>query len=448
MPRKYLFIGAGVVGLLIIIVGALLFSSGNKPAPAPALQPVELIWWKPFEDSASVNELINAFQTANKGMTIRYVKKDIVTYEDELIRALAAGNGPDIFSIHNDWLPQHWDKITPAPSAIFTEKQFKDTFLDVVGTDFFKEGKVYAAPLSVDALALYYNKDILNSAGYPEPPKTWEEVKSAVQKISKQDVNGDFTYSGVAMGLASNVNRAVDVLNLLMLQNGTDFYNSVTGAVGFDQPKDAEEGGKYNPSAVALEFYTQFADPAKRTYTWNAKANNSVDAFSQNKLGMMLSYAYMRERIIQKSPSLNWDVAPVPQITKDGLKYNIANYWGEAVAKTKNWEATNPEKLDSKQLAAWNFIKFITSKENLDKYYAKKKLPASRKDMIQDQLNDTEIGVFADGALTAKSVFKPDANLFEGAFITMIEDVVLRGYKPVDAVTNAANKLRAVGVKK
>ncbi|HYE22190.1 MAG TPA: extracellular solute-binding protein, partial [Verrucomicrobiae bacterium] len=353
MPKKYLIIGGIIAFFFVILVVSFFLPKGG--GRAPAAEPVELIWWKTFEDQENIMELAQAYQAVYKNVTIKFVKKDIATYEQELLDAIAAGRGPDIFTIHNDWLPRHIDKLAPMTPGLMTERQYRETFVDVASEDFIKNSQIYAVPLSVDVLALYYNKDILNSVGISEPPKTWPEVVSAVQKITRQDRNGDFIRSGIAMGMASNVNRGVDIVSLLMLQNGTQFYGP-NGDVTIDQQVSGQDSN-YNPAAVALEFYTQFANPAKKTYTWNAKTNNSVDAFSQGKLGMMLSYSYMREIIIDKAPNLNWSIAAAPQVDASGIKVNFANYWGEAVSKaSKN------------QAVAWDFLKFATQKEVLTKY--------------------------------------------------------------------------------
>jgi multiple sugar transport system substrate-binding protein len=293
--------------------------------------------------------------------------------------------------------------------------------VDVASADFVRDNKIYAIPLSVDLLALYYNKDILNSLGISQPPTTWPELVSDVQKITKVAQPGVFSRAGVAMGTSNNVARAVDILSLLMLQNGTKFYTDDLNSATFSQQQTLPDSSEsFNPGATALAFYTQFADPAKISYTWNSKSDNSIDAFTQGKVAMMLGYQYMEPMIQSKSPNLNWAVSAAPQVGDQASKVNFANYWGEAVSKSSLNAAT-----------AWDFLK----------YYAKHKLVASRKDILPLQVPDTDIGVFAENALTARSVYKKDANLFESVFLKMIDDVILRNFQPQDALNNAASQI-------
>lgn len=425
MNKKYLLIGGGIV-ILLVLLAVVFFGSGGNSNNSRDQKQIEIIWWKTFEENENVEALIQAYQESRKGITITFVKKDITGYEEELVNAIASGRTPDIFTIHNDWLPKHIDKLAEAPAALMSVKTYKETFLDAASADFVKDGKIYAIPLSVDVLALYYNKDILNSASVLVP-KTWPEFVAAVEKITKQSKPGVFGVSGTALGASGNVNRAVDVLSLLMLQNGTQFYSDDLTTAKFDSEANLPDGETFNPGARALEFFTQFSNPAKKTYTWNNKSDFSLDAFISGKLAMTLSYAYLTPTLKSRAPTLNWGVATVPQIDQSGLKVNFANYWGEAVSK-----------FSGDQAVAWDFLKFISEKENLKKYYEKKKLPSSRKDILTQQAEDEEIGAFAQSALSAKTVYKKDAGKFESVLAKMIDDVVLRNMSAEQAIRNAA----------
>jgi len=430
MDKKYYILG-GILVLLLILAGVLFFTTSGPKPPSPSTDKLELTWWKTFEDSENVRELLTDYTATHKNVTVKFVKKEASTYEQELINALAAGAGPDIFSIHNDWLPKHADKISPMPDQLMNLRTYKESFVDVATTDFVKDDQIYAIPIAMDVLALYYNKDLLGSSGISQPPATWPELVSDAQKITKVLKPGTFTRSGVALGTSNNVNRAVDILTLLMLQNGTKFYSDDFGRATFDQRQTIPGSNQnFDPGAIALAFYTQFADPAKVSYTWNVRSDLSVDAFTQGKLAMMLSFQYMQPVIQSKAPNLNWDVAAVPQISEEVSKVNFANYWGESVSK-----------LSKLSLAAWDFLNFISSKDELTKYYAKHKLVASRKDIIPSQVADTDLGVFAEGALTARSVYKKDANLYEGVFVKMIDDVILRNTDAEEALSNAAQQI-------
>ncbi|MDP3740903.1 MAG: extracellular solute-binding protein, partial [bacterium] len=220
---------------------------------------VELTWWKPFAELNEIQPILEEFRKAYPNVQINFVGKNVDTYEDELIDALASGTGPDIFSIHNDWLPKHKDKMAPAPAKTLGLREYLESFVEVVSSDLTSEDQIYAVPLSVDVLALYYNKDILAGSGIVRPPATWEELVNMTPKLTRQDKFGNFERSAIALGTSDNINRAPDILGLLMLQNGVVLYSPDRKFATFDQTLRDEAGNQYNPAETALEFYTQFA---------------------------------------------------------------------------------------------------------------------------------------------------------------------------------------------
>ena len=179
---------------------------------------ITIVFWNLWDDSSQWKDLIENYEKTHPNIKIRYYKKSYQEYEQELINALAAGKGPDIFVINNSWLPRYLDKIRPiSPDLIteskklITEREFEETFVDVAYRDFVVNGEIYAIPFSVDTLALYYNKDLLNTVGIPEPPKTWEELGKALHAVK-------------AAGLKSKAGKtvhpiALDLTTLFFVQN-------------------------------------------------------------------------------------------------------------------------------------------------------------------------------------------------------------------------------------
>jgi len=426
--------GVGVYIASFFSVALLAQFCGPSLGGGQQAEPVELVVWRVFDEKRDLESIFRAYSELNPNVRFVFEGKDIATYEDDLLEALAAGSGPDIFSIHNDWLPRYRNKLQPAPPGLFSLREYSESFIDVASQDLIDEtGAIYAVPFSVDTLSLFYNRDLLGSAGIPEPPRTWEELISAVKKLNQQDRFGNFLVNGVAMGTDANVNRATDILSLLMLQNGTQIYDAQRRNSNLRRDIAAPGGERYNPGAQALEFYTQFSNPAKEVYSWNATNNHSIDAFVAGQAAMMFSYSYTIENVRGKAPFLNFGVAPMPQIDLTKPRINFSNYFAEGVSKA----SPNADQ-------AWDFLQFATSKEQLENYYAAKRVPASRKDIIASQIADPEIGIFAEGSLTAKTFYKPDSNKVETIFSEMINDVVLRGVTPEQAVSTAEKLLNGL----
>ena len=446
MKRQKILIIAGVV--VVVMIAILAF--GLKRDRGPRLQPVTLKFWSVYEDEKVFRELIGDYQRSNRHVTIKFEKKSFDNYEEDLLNALAAGKGPDIFSIHHTWLPKHKDKISPMPQTewFMSIEEFANTFVDVVYSDFIakeeeeeetrarrrkekeeEKEEIYAIPLYVDTLALYYNKDMFNSAGIPSPPTNWEELLDDVYTLTERDKWGNIKKSGIAMGTAENINRSIDILTLLMLQGGTKMTNEEHSRATFNQVVRLEQE-RFSPGKEALRFYTDFSNPAKSIYCWNRQMPYSIDAFYEGKVAMMINYSHSIETIRAKSPYLNFAIAPVPQIKDKKLDINYANYWGLTVSKNSE----NPNE-------AWKFILYLAQEENVKKYLENTKRPTAKRDLIEWQKEDPDLGIFANQTLSAKSWHQTDNSAIEKIFADMIESIVLEKTSLDRALNEAADKV-------
>lgn len=457
----------------LLVAVSLLFSGCGSAKPMQPQYKLTLEVWG-FDDADVFTEAFANYTKLNPAVTqVNYKKQvlDVTSYKADVLDAIAAGKGPDIFLIHNAWLPAYKDKISEAPIDVLSEQKVKNNFVDVVTADFVEAGKIFALPLSVDSLALYYNKDLFNEAGITAPPENWDAFVADAQKLTKIDNTGQMLRSGAALGTVSNINRATDIVAALMLQNETKMtdekriratFDAATSMMGVDNKPSS-------PGQNALEFYTNFAKTTSATYSWNNRMHNSIDAFSENTLAMMLNYSWQREAIMNKSPKLNFEVAPLPQFTgKPALSY--ANYWGFAVAKNKPADVASqsggqppvtPVSNEIRIKEAWKLITYLTTKPEINpsvpapatakdadpsydtakKYVEKTGKPSGRRDLIELQKNDTKVGVFAQQNLIAKSWYQADAQAVESIMAEMIEQVVGGQLSSGEAIRSAALKV-------
>lgn len=425
----------------LLILG--LFSSLSAAMPGcGSEEKVTLEFWNVYDDSDVFQASVASFLKAYPNVKINYYKKSSVGYETELVNALAAGRGPDIFAIHNTWIPKHMDKLAPmSDRKLMTLQSFRDSFVDVVYNDFVAAprsadnkvlpAQIYGIALYVDTLALYWNKDLLNSAGIAEPPKNWHEFSAAVQKLTKRDPAGNITLAGAAFGGSKNINRATDIMALLMMQTGAKMTNDQKDRAVFNESV-ASATKSYEPGADSLRFYTDFSNPKRQVYTWNEKMPYSIDAFVEGKAAMMVNYAYHISTIRAKDPHLNFDVAAMPQPKDSKNLTNFANYWGLGVSAA----STAAEKK-----YAWIFLNWLSQQPQAQAYVEKTKRPVSRRDLVAWQQGDLDLGVFAKQSLSAKSWYQADNLAIEKIIAETIEAVVYGQSTAAEAVNKAANQV-------
>jgi multiple sugar transport system substrate-binding protein len=424
-----IIIGAVIVLLLII---NLIFK--KKPIP-----PTHLVVWGVYDEQEVFAEQILEYTKQNKSITIKYEKKNPATYEEDLIKAFAENKAPDIWMMHNTWLPKWKSLIKELPDTLSKEilpfESFKNSFVDVVEKDLSENNKIYALPLYVDTMAMFYNKDFFNSEGIANPPQTWDELVEDVEILSKKDQWGQITRAGVAMGTAENINRATDILSLLMLQNGTKMISDNKAMAAFGESVRIDEK-VYYPGREALRFYTDFSNPSKRTYTWNRQMRYSVDAFIEGKSAIMFNYSHQVPVIKARAPYLNFGIALMPQVKDRNFDVNYANYWALAVSK-------KDKSVENERIAqeAWRFVNFLTQQSSSKKYLEKTKKPTARKDLIDWQRKDLELGVFAKQSLTAKNWYQIDNLKIEKIFTDAIDSIVLGSATVEKAIDVAASQV-------
>jgi len=456
----FLFLNNGLQNLMtkrIIIFSLLLvfiLSSGfgcktTSPQTAAATAPITLTFWQTYDDTDAFTDIIAKYQAIHPNITIEFKKFRYEEYENELLNAWAEDRGPDIFAIQNTWVKKYQPKLTPMPTNItmaymvqsgvqntptpqlqtntsLTIRDLKNNFADVVyGDVVLEDGKIYGLPLSVDTLAIFYNRDLFNNSGITTPPLFWNtEFQQSIKKLSKQDPKKGLIQSGIALGTSKNISRFSDILSVLMMQNGAVMTDG--NQVTF-QSVPPTMSNNYNPGLEALRFYTDFANPAKEVYSWNNDMPNSLEAFASGNLAIFFGYSFDIAQIRAQSPKLNFGIAKLPQIEGNPMEVNFANYWVESVSK----KSQHPNE-------AWDFIQFMTKEENAKIYLTKTKKPTALKSLINSQKDDEDLGVFADQVLSAKSWYHGKSVTDAEAAIGEMIDAAL--VAPTDKLTDVLSE--------
>jgi len=236
------------------------------------------------------------------------------------------------------------NELDAVPSSVMSSAQFENAFYPVATANLRSGADFLGIPLMMDTLALYYNEDIFQTYE-KEPPTTWEELRELATALTTKDENGRILVAGVALGATSNVDHWSDILGLLMFQNGAD----LTAPAACSQK--GEE--KICLGADALTFYTLFKKVDK---VWDETMPPSTMAFVGGKLAMYFAPSWRVFNIKEINPELRFKVVPVPQVSGENITW--ASFWVEGVAKKSQY-----------QKEAWEFLKFLSQNENLEKFY-------------------------------------------------------------------------------
>jgi len=423
---------------------------------AVKVQPITLNYWRVWDSGDAFDDIIAAYRVLHPNITIRYRKLRYDEYERELLDAFAEGRGPDIFSIHAGWSRRYQNKIKPLPEKItmaypiikgtikkeetielvtkdsLSLEQVRDNFVPAVYDPAVIGDQIYGLPLSVDTMVLFYNRDLLNNAGITEVPRYWnDDFLQDVKKLTKKNEQGDITQAGVSLGSSTNIERYSDILSLLIMQNGAEMLDS-QGRVSF-QKNVNKSSSDYAPGMEALRFYTDFANPIKEVYTWNADMPNSLQSFIDGSSAFFFGYAYHIDEIKARAPRLNFGISNMLQIQDSKNSVNFANFWLETVSA----QSAHTDE-------AWDFIQFAIDAANVKSYLDKTNNPTALKSLINEQLEKRDIKVFADQLLTAKIWYiGKDYNAAEVIIGDMIDQALFSDSKQLPRIMqNAAGKIQ------
>lgn len=299
-----------------------------------------ITWWDLWENQTTVQPLIDEYQASHPNVKINFVAQSKEDYRERLTNALARGTGPDIFSFHNSWVPMFKTYLDPVPATVMSAGEFSSAYYPIMTSDLSSGASIVGIPLMYDGLNLYVNQDIFETQG-KTVPTTWDELRQTAIDLTIKDENGVIKQAGVALGRTENVDHWQEILALMMLQNKVKM-NTPTGPL----------------AEAALTYFTIFSS---QDGVWDATLPNSTQAFAGGNVAMYFGPSWRAFEIGAINPNLKFKIVPVPQLPKDTPNEpNVAyaTYWAEGV-NTKG----------ASKAAAWEFLKFISSKESLQKMY-------------------------------------------------------------------------------
>ncbi len=161
-----------------VLFAALAFVAGCGSAAAPTSGGNEkdrlVVWdWKSGDaKTAAYFEKAKAdFAKKHPGVTVEFVAQPFDQYYTLLGAAIQAGKGPDVVLFNGGGqIRDRADALLPLDDLVTDDRK------RLAGWDAFgKDGKVYAAPVTLQGHPIYYNKALYQKAGLNGPAKSWQE---------------------------------------------------------------------------------------------------------------------------------------------------------------------------------------------------------------------------------------------------------------------------------
>jgi ABC-type glycerol-3-phosphate transport system substrate-binding protein len=400
---------------LFAVIALILFSTykgedEEKINPVTVWGTIDYKMFKNFQSEILLDEELGVDLN-----NITYEEKRVENFNDEFIEALATGVGPDLVILPHNMILLHQNKLLPLSYDSYPERLFKDSFID--GADVLRDPNgIYALPLVVDPLVMYWNKDLFKRELITEAPKTWETLIAIAPKLSISNDSGTISRSAVAFGQFFNTDYPKEIFTTLMQQAGSKIVKreAFPGDNGVYEiltlPVLSERDDFLTPPAeAALRFFGQFTDPTRDVYSWNRSLSQDSERFLSGDLAIYFGKTSKYDEFKKINPNLNFDVAVVPQ-KAGAVPVTYADF--TAIGIVKNTK---------KSVDAFKTISVITKPEIANLFSDVIGLPPARRDVLGYTQSEAQKETFFASAVWAKAFYDPYPEKTNKIFKDMVE---------------------------
>lgn len=295
--------------------------------------------------------------TEATGIELEFVDIPHDNMHERFVQEAISGSGAiDIYDTDQPWISEFAQKgyLVDLTDKL-TEEDKADFYSSALDASSYK-GKIYSVPFFVHTPIIFYRTDLFENVGITEFPKTWEEYREATKKLTSEEVYGTII----------EAKQAGEPVTHLV-----DWFYQAGGSI-VDGDGNVTVNSDANKEAFQFMLDMMYEDesvmPGSIGYD-NADVHN---LFMQGKVAMVKNWPYMYAMAKdpgQSKVSENFAVAVQPA----GKEQMTASWtWGFGISSSSE-----------NQDAAWEFIKWATSSEQLAKLGIKNMNPVPRASSLE-----------------------------------------------------------------
>jgi multiple sugar transport system substrate-binding protein len=405
MNRHLTKAAAAAVGLLLATTTAACGNGDDGKTTSDGKTILTVALWN-YASTPEFKALIEGFEADNPTIDVQPVDILADDYPDKITTMLAGGEQTDVLTMKN--VISYARYATRGQLASLTEEVKGVDQKSYLGLDAFNiKDEYFAMPYRQDFWALYYNKALLKDSGVDMSNLTWDDYA----KLAKSTTKG--TGTNKVYGTYLHTWRSV-VQAIAAAQTGGDQLgaNYAFMANQYKMTLDLEKSGATLPYATA-----------------SSQKVGYDSMFSPEKAAMVpMGTWYAAKLIADKAAGktkVDWGIAPMPQVAKDG---KITTF-GSPTAFAVNKKAKNPD-------AARKFVLWASGEKGATAIAKIGVYPSFTNDAVLSAYSSVA-GMPTDEV--AKKAFKPDT--------IVLEMPVSEKSSDVDAILNEEHQLIMVGDK-
>jgi multiple sugar transport system substrate-binding protein len=394
-----------LIGLLALALLAAACTAGGGGDSGPAAtvdpnaqhDPMTLTVWSNFSgrEGKVTTGVLQSIKQKYPWMTVKHVQgKD----DEAIVRAINGGTPPDVaisftpdnaarfcqtraFQDLNPYLQaDKIDKNAMWPAAIFSYTQYNNIQC--------------VLPMLTDAYGLYYNVDLLEKAGFSEPPRTVSELKTMAEKLTEYNPDGSIKVAGFMPLFGYYQNTP----NTLGHAYGAKWYDS-SGKPSLSTDPNWAKMLQWQKSLVDAIGYEKlqkfFGKLGGGDSEWSAQ-----HGFEVGKIAMMIDGEWRNAFIAADKSKVNYQTAPFPVDDAQPDLYGSGQVGGTIMGIPKG--AKHPAE-------SWLLVKYMTTETSALVTLAKglRNVPSTVESLKDPELNaDEHFSTFMKIFQHPKSTFK------------------------------------------
>lgn len=371
--------------------------------------------WAMGTEGEKLAEFAKEFSTENPDAKVSVTAVPWDAAHQKIASAIAAKQTPDVSMIGTTWQGEFAKSgaLDPTPPDLIKKDDFFPGAWDTTIVD----NTSYGVPWYVETRLIYYRKDLATKAGFPDGPKTWDDLKAMAKGMKDK--------GGAKWGLNLQPGKTGSWQSVLPFawSNGADVASA--DKLSFDTPEMTE----------ALAYYQSFF---KEGLSPTALPDGSLEpGFIKGDIGAFISGPWhMGILDEQGGPGFKDKYALAQMPTK---KSSTSFIGGSNLAVFK--DAKNRD-------GGWKFVQWLSKPEVQVKWYqAVKDLPAVQSAWTDPTLSgDTFLTAFGQQLKSAKAPPSiPTWEQIAAAFDLEVEKLCKQNADPAATAKAAQEKASAIG---
>jgi multiple sugar transport system substrate-binding protein len=150
----------------------------------------EVTVWAMGTEGEKLGEFAKEFSVENPDAKVTVTAVPWDAAHQKIASAIAAKQTPDVSMIGTTWQGEFakTGALDPTPPELIKKEDFFPGAWDTTVVD----GTSYGVPWYVETRGIFYRKDLAAQAGFPDGPKTWDDLRAMATAMKKAGVREGF----------------------------------------------------------------------------------------------------------------------------------------------------------------------------------------------------------------------------------------------------------------